>query len=193
MARCLHVPDALRSVESQCHPEYLAVPATGLLPWLMLLWLVQRQPHTSLDPFKILPQQLWLGGRVLTTRVKSDPSFFTALAFAWCFLHNSWEVKGWQQDGSGKAQWKCLHFPTRYSSFAYSNCVATSKGITSYSFLENLHSRSCNLKMYSCRIQEIKLIFSLYNSLFYSVVSLACTYKSWHPSSLKFHLQKWLF
>ena len=83
MPRSLYGPGALRSMVSLCYPEYLAVPSVGLLTWLLLLWLVQRQPHTSLHPPNLLPQQLWLGsrGRVLNGKVKSDPSFLTAVTF----------------------------------------------------------------------------------------------------------------
>lgn len=93
---------------SSCH---------NLLSWLMLLCLVQRPPHASLDPLKILTQQVWLGerDRVIAARVKSDPSF-TALTFVGCCLHNNCKIK---QDGTRKTPWKCLHLLTTCSSLTY--------------------------------------------------------------------------
>lgn len=159
------MPNALRSVESQCHPEYLEVlPATGLLSWLVLLWLVQRQPHTSLDPLQILPHQLWLGGRVLNARVKSDLTFLTTLAFACCFLHNNCKMigeqmaRGWLRENPVETP-----APSHQQQFTYLPrgtvwlLVKESRAIL---FWESFIAVVCNLKVYICRIQEINLICS---------------------------------
>lgn len=100
---------------SSCH---------NLLSWLLLLWLVQRAPHASLEPLKILTQQVWLGGRdrVITTRAKSDPSC-TALTFVCYCLHNNCKMKGeqmttgWHQENplempAPSHQLQFINFPT---------------------------------------------------------------------------------
>lgn len=153
----------------------------NLLSWPVLLWLLQRPPHTSLDPLKILTQQVWLGGkdRVITVGVKSDPSF-TALTFACCCLHNNCKMKGepmttgWHQENP----WKCLHLLTSCSSLTHPqelwvrphrNGANTSEVNPAYYFFwEIFIAVVCNLKLYIRRIQEIKLIFILPNSVFSS-------------------------
>lgn len=48
----------------------------------------------------------------------------------------------------------------------------TSEVIPEYYFLSGKSSDFCNLKWYMCRIQEIKLIFILHNSVFSSGLHL---------------------
>lgn len=148
-------------------PEYLAVlPATGLLSWLVLLWLVQRQPHTSLDPLQVLPQQLWLGGRgrVLNARVQSDSRFLTVLAVACCFLHNNCKMKG-EQMATGWLRKNPVETPapSQQLQFIYlptGTLWLPVKESLAVLFWEILIAAVCNLKLYICRIQEIKFIFS---------------------------------